>query len=79
MMANMGDGEDGRPDDGIATERVATPLVTALVTSEQGVFAVRRQARAVAAAAWPRRPGSNPYRYCAVRGGVAGCSTPAVR
>jgi signal transduction histidine kinase len=50
MMADMGDGEDGRPDDGTATERVATALVTALVTSEQGVFAVRRQARAVAAA-----------------------------
>ena len=49
-MANMGDGKAGRSDDGTATERVATPLVTALVTSEQGVFAVRRQARAVAAA-----------------------------
>jgi signal transduction histidine kinase len=50
MMATMGDGEAGLSDDGIATQRVATPLVSALVTSEQGVFAVRRQARAVAAA-----------------------------
>jgi signal transduction histidine kinase len=50
MMANMGDGEAGRSDDGTATQRVATPLVSALVMSEQGVFAVRRQARAVAAA-----------------------------
>lgn len=49
-MATMGDGETGRSDDGTATERVATPLVSALVASEQGVFAVRRQARAVAAA-----------------------------
>lgn len=46
-MASMGD--DGR-DEGLATERLATPLVTAQVTSEQGVFAVRRQGRAIAAA-----------------------------
>jgi signal transduction histidine kinase len=46
-MTTMG---DDRRDDGVATERLATPLVTAHVTSEQGVFAVRRQGRAIAAA-----------------------------
>jgi signal transduction histidine kinase len=41
---------DDRREDGLATERLAIPLVTARVTSEQGVFAVRRQGRAIAAA-----------------------------
>jgi signal transduction histidine kinase len=49
-MTNVSDGDDGRIDDGNVTERVATPLITAVVTSEQGVFAIRRQGRAIAAA-----------------------------